>query len=79
METFIRVNGLMANLMVRVIIFIMETKVFTRVTGKMERKKDLDSLSLKINMDIQVNGKKIKKMEEGLIYIQMEKSMKAVG
>lgn len=69
----------MANLMVRVIIFIMETKVFTRVTGKMERKKDLDSLSLKINMDIQVNGKKIKKMEEGLIYIQMEKSMKAVG
>lgn len=79
METFIRVNGLMGNLMVRAIIFIMEIKVFTRVTGKMVRKKDLENLSLKTNTDIQANGKKIKKMEEGLIYIQMEKSMKVVG
>jgi hypothetical protein len=37
----IKVNGLMENLMAKVIIFIMGTKVYIKVIGKMVRRKDL--------------------------------------
>lgn len=59
--------------------FIMGIKEFIKETGKMEKSKVLDSLSLMINTDTQGSGDRIKKMERVLIFIQMGKDMKGLG
>lgn len=59
--------------------FIMGIKEFIKETGKMEKSKVLDSLSLMINTDTQGSGDRIKKMERVLIFIQMVKDMKGLG
>lgn len=69
----------MANLMDRAIIFIMEIKEYTRVTGKMAKSKDLVNQSSMINMVILGNGEKIRKMAEDLISTPMVKDIKEDG
>ena len=79
MVIFTKANGLMESLMEKETIFIMEIKEYIKEIGKMEKKKDLESLSLMINMDIQENGEKTKKMEKDHIFIQMAKDIKDHG
>lgn len=79
MEIFIKENGPMESLMGKAIIFMLTIKVYTKETGKMVKNKGLENWLLMINMGTQGNGKRIKKMEKGLTYIQMDKGMKEVG
>jgi hypothetical protein len=79
MEIFIKVNGLMANLMDKAITSIMEIKVCIKAIGDKGGNKDLDNSLLMINMGILGNGERIRNMVKGNIFIQMARNMKAVG
>jgi hypothetical protein len=78
-ETFTRANGRQASQMVKAITFTKVVRPSTKAIGKMERKRDLVSWSLKTIMATQENGKTTKNKETGVTFILMDKSIMANG
>ena len=75
MVTFTRANGRQASQMVKAITFTKVVRPSTRAIGKMERKRDLVSWSLKTIMATQENGKTTKSKETDATFILMDKSI----
>lgn len=78
-ETYIREIGAMASSMDKATIFILKIKRSIKVIGRMEKRRGLESLLLKINMAILGNGKTTERKERGRIYIQTDKDTKDNG
>ena len=79
MVIFTKESGKMENLIAMEITFIAKRKEFTKVIGKKEKNKDLDSFLLMIAVDILVIGKIIKRMDKAPMYIRIMKNMKVAG
>lgn len=69
----------MGNLMVKETTSMEIIKECIKETGETGKNKDLESLSLKINMDILEIGKIIKKTERDPTFTLMGKDMKEAG
>lgn len=79
MEIFIRDSGRMVNHIVKVTISIKVERQYIKAIGLKARKKVLGNLSFKIIMDIQGNGRTIKKMVEDVIFTPIQKNIKEIG